>query len=436
MMSCERRLTKRMKQKFLAGASTSAHQTEGNNIYSDSWAMENFPHSIYKEVSGSAMDHYNRYREDLDLLKNAGLNAYRFSIEWARVEPEKGKINEREIQHYSDVIDACYEREITPIVTLHHFTSPVWVIRNGGWKNEAIISEFADYCREIVKRLGNKIPYIVTINEANMGLQLHKIAQQYMAVQKTETASSDQPQIGLNLEEQQKTMMSYLEENRDFFGREDINCFLDSRTKEQEILVMRTHQAARAAIKEIYPEIKVGASFSLFDIQALPGGEQEADQLWNDDFEIYLPYVLDDDFIGVQNYTRKVIGTDGVVPQTDKSKLTDAGYEFYPEAIEHVVRRVASEWEKEILVTENGVSTEDDTKRVEFVKKAIDGIAACVRDGINVTAYCHWSLLDNFEWQLGYAQKFGLIAVDRDTMIRTVKPSLAVFGQAANKYLL
>ena len=160
---------------FFVGAATAAHQVEGNNIYSDCWAQEQLKYSIFQEPSLDAVDHYNRYQEDIEYMADAGLNAYRFSIEWARIEPEQGKFVEIEIEHYRNVIRCCREKGLEPFVTLHHFSSPLWVIQKGGWESEDVIQYFAEYVEYVMKKLGNEIKYVCTINEANMGLQIASI---------------------------------------------------------------------------------------------------------------------------------------------------------------------------------------------------------------------------------------------------------------------
>lgn len=155
---------------FFIGAATAAHQVEGNNVYSDYWAMEHMETSSFNEPSGQAVDHYNRYEEDIALMAKAGLNAYRFSIEWARVEPQPGVYAESEIDHYRKVIDCCRANGVEPIATMMHFTSPKWLIEQGGWENEETVGKFANYCRYVIERLGDKLNYVCTINEANMGL--------------------------------------------------------------------------------------------------------------------------------------------------------------------------------------------------------------------------------------------------------------------------
>ena len=166
-------------ENFLLGAATAAHQVEGNNTNSDCWAQEQMIHSTYKEKSGIACDHYNRYAEDIKLMKEAGLNAYRFSIEWARIQPEEGVFDGEQIEHYRKVIRCCRENGIEPIVTLFHFSSPVWLIRKGGWEAETVVEDFEKYVTYVIKALGNELKYVCTINEANMGLQVAAISRRY-----------------------------------------------------------------------------------------------------------------------------------------------------------------------------------------------------------------------------------------------------------------
>ena len=159
----------------------------------------------------------------------------------------------------------------------------------------------------------------------------------------------------------------------------------------------------------------------------------EADAAWQEEFTHYLPYIQEDDFLGVQNYTRTLYGPTGQLPAPEGAELTQMDYEFYPQALEHVLRRVAKDFHGDLIVTENGIATADDTRRVAFIEQALAGVQRCLADGLPVKGYFHWSLMDNFEWQKGFAMNFGLIAVDRTTMARTPKPSLAVLGSYAGK---
>ena len=417
---------------FWIGAATAAHQVEGNNIHSDCWAMEHMKTTAFKEPSGDAVDHYHRYEEDVRLMKEAGLNVYRFSIEWARIEPAEGQFEDREIEHYRDVIRCCRENGIEPIVTLHHFSSPKWIITKGGWEADSTAADFARYTRYVMERLGQEINYVCTINEANMGIQVASIAQRYMRqmMAKMAAAKTDGTvQVGMNLEKMMAARAKAgAAENVAVFGVPKCENFTSPRTAHGDRIVMEAHMAARSVIREVAPHVKVGLTLSLHDIQALPGGEERAVKEWEEEFVHYLPAIADDDFFGVQNYTRSRIGADGQQPAPEGAELTQMDYEFYPEALEHVIRAVHKDFKKELIVTENGIATADDTRRVEFIRRALLGVQNCIADGIPVKGYCYWSLMDNFEWQKGYSMTFGLIAVDRSTQQRYPKESLSYLG--------
>ncbi len=418
-------------QGFFIGAATAAHQVEGNNIHNDCWAQEQMPHSAYNEPSLDAVDHYDRYAEDIELMAKAGLNAYRFSIEWARIEPEEGKFDAAEVEHYRQVIACCKAHGLEPVVTLMHFSSPVWLIRKGGWEAETTPADFARYVRYIVGALGGELHYICTINEANMGVQVAAIAKRYMqqAMAMAAKGGGASVQMGMNLEKMMAGRKLAAQENMAVFGTEQPQCFTNPRTPHGDELVMRAHQAARAVIKELCPEMKVGLTLSLHDFQPQPGGEENARRDWDEEFTHYLPYIKGDDFLGVQNYTRTLVGPAGDLPAPDGAELTQMGYEYYPEGVENVLRAVAKDFAGDLIVTENGIAAADDARRVEFIRRATDGVARCVADGLPVKGYFYWSLMDNFEWQKGFAMQFGLIAVDRaHGQTRTPKPSLAVLG--------
>lgn len=474
---------------FFIGAATAAHQVEGNNIHSDYWAQEHMVHTDFLEPSGNAVDHYHRYEEDIRLMAQAGLNAYRFSIEWARIEPEEGQFDEAEIDHYRDVIKVCRKNGLEPVVTLHHFTSPKWLISKGGWESDETPGYFARYTRYVVERLGDDLRYVCTINEANMGIQVAAIAKRYMQqmmakmqaagaqsggigaasggqqtdkvrsqvqggqqnrtgdsqVQggqqnRTDDAAGNNAaaqagkskdttvQMGLNLEKMMANQKAAEAERMELFGVPKTECFISPRTPHGDEIVMEAHKAARAVIRELAPHIQVGLTLSLHDIQALPGGEEKAAKEWDEEFLHYLPAIEDDDFLGVQNYTRTRIDASGTLPAPEGAELTQMDYEFYPEALANVIRRVAEDFKKDLLVTENGIATADDTRRAAFIRTALSGVKSCLEEGLPVKGYFYWSLLDNFEWQKGYSMTFGLVAVDRATQTRYPKESLNYLG--------
>lgn len=412
---------------FMLGAATAAHQAEGNNIHSDSWALEQLPHTIYKEKSLDAVDHYCRYEEDIKLLVDAGLNAYRFSIEWARIEPQEGAWVQEEIEHYRKMIRFCRDNGAEPIVTMHHFTSPVWIIQKGGWENPQTADYFASYCERIAKELGEEMTYVCTINEANMGLQFGKLMRD-MAKRLQSGASG--LQVGVNVDGDMGSMMQYMQEAGAAFGVDprNVNTFHSPRTAVGDGVIIQAHSKARDAMKAACPHLKIGLSLSLHDFQALPGGEHNAKMEWIEEFSHYLPYIQNDDYIGVQNYTRKLIGPEGPVQPQDDAPRTQMGYENYPAAIANVTRKVAEDFKGDILITENGIGTNDDKRRVEFIREALEGVEKCIADGIPVKGYLYWTLLDNFEWMLGFGPTFGLIAVERPAQTRHPKESLAFLG--------
>lgn len=426
----------KLPENFLIGAATAAHQVEGNNIHSDLWAMEHMKHTSFIEPSLDAVDHYNRYEKDIKLMTDAGLNAYRFSIEWARIEPEEGHFDSEAVDHYKAVIACCKKYGIEPFVTLHHFSSPKWLISKGGWEASTTPEDFAHYVRFIIGELGSELHYICTINEANMGIQVAAIAERYkrqmmaqmQAAQSGGNSADGSVQVGINLQKMMEGQKAAAAENLEVFGVEKVENFTSMRTREGDLLILKAHELAKKEIKALYPDIKVGLTLSLHDIQPQEDGMERAKKEWDEEFMHYLPYIKDDDFLGVQNYTRSLIGADGQLPNPDGAELTQMNYEFYPEALEHVLRKVAKDFHGDLYVTENGIATADDTRRVAFIDTALKGIVSCINDGLPVKSYFHWSLLDNFEWQKGYSMTFGLIAVDRSTQTRHPKESLSFLG--------
>lgn len=426
---------KKFNRDFMIGAATAAHQVEGNNIYSDYWAQEQLTHSIFDEPSLDAVDHYNRYEEDIKYLAEAGLNTYRFSIEWARIQPEPDMWVNDEVAHYLEVIKCCKRNKVTPIVTLHHFSSPKWLICEGGWESPAVVDRFAAYCKRLAEEIGQELQYVCTINEANMRLQLAALIKDMMkrmsgggqeAIGKVDESNV---QVGVNM--MPENIKLNMMETAEAFGIKDptkVHTFVSQCTSEGDLIVMKAHEAARAAMKSVCPHLKIGLTLSLHDMQPYPGGEHFAEKEWDEEFLHYLPYIKNDDFLGVQCYTRKRFDEHGVAAPAQEVRRTQMGYEDYPLGIVNVVRAVATEFPGELIVTENGIATGDDNRRCEFIKEAISGIQDCIDEGIPVKGYMYWSLLDNFEWQKGYSKTFGLIAVDRKTQKRYPKNSLKVLG--------
>jgi beta-glucosidase len=406
---------------FLWGSTTAAYQVEGNNINSDFWAEEHAEGSPYKDKSGDTIDHYRLYKEDIALMASLGLNTYRFSIEWSRIEPEPGYYSRSAIEHYRDVLETCYQNGLTPVVAMHHFSSPKWLMRLGGWASPEVPERFAKYCEVVFKEIGHLIPYVLTMNEINLPVMLREIFSKIGFIAPVGIAR-DAWEAPKWRESAAKLCGTTIENYFTFHMISD----------ESSITILKdTHRKAREAIKKIQPNTKVGLSMALSDIQSIPGGEEFAEKKWHSYFRQYLDMVAEDDFFGLQNYTREVYGPEGQVKPEEGAELTLMGYEFYPEALGNVIRKVSKDLSMPIMITEHGIATENDTRRVEFIQKALEGVQACLDEGVDVRGYLHWTTFDNFEWQSGYSMKFGLIEVDRSTQERKVKESATYLGSMA-----
>ena len=398
---------------FLWGAATAAHQVEGNNVNSDGWLLEHLPGTIFAEPSGDACDHYHRYPEDIALLAQLGFNTYRFSVEWARVEPEPGEFSRATLEHYRRVLATCHEHGLTPVVTFHHFTSPRWLLASGGWEDAATPDRFARYCERVVRHLGDLIGAACTLNEPNLPPLLAALGVVPPA-------------------DQQRQSPMWLAAGRTLGiapARVAPFQFCASATAWETILA--AHRRGMEAIKAGPGDVPVGMTLALADIQAADGGEARADRVRHDVNEVYLEALRGDDFVGVQTYSRLRIGPSGPLPPPEGAERNMMGEEFYPEALEATIRQAARVAGIPVLVTENGLATAGDTRRQAYIERALRGVANCLRDGVDVRGYIYWTALDNFEWTSGYRPTFGLIAVDRETQQRTVKPSARWLGAVA-----
>jgi beta-glucosidase len=394
---------------FLWGTATSAHQVEGGNVYNDSWLLEHVPGSHYAEKSGDACDHYHRYVEDIGLVAELGLQAYRFSLEWSRIEPEEGEFSLAALDHYGRMLAGCRLHGLTPILTFHHFTSPRWVAADGGWENARTADRFARFCERAMRHLGDLVPYACTLNEPNLGALLHRVL------------GIPDPHGG----DGWVAAAAALGTTPDRLAP-----FQHASSPHAAEVARAAHRMALEAIKSVRSDTLVGLTVALSAWEAAPGGEETLARLRGVAEDVFLEGV-EGDFFGVQCYTGLLIGPDGPVDPGPEVERTQMGYPFQPEALEHAIRRAVEITGLPVLVTENGVATADDARRVEFIERALRGVEACIRDGLDVRGYLYWSLFDNFEWVFGYRPTFGLVAVDRATLARTVKPSARRFGEIA-----
>jgi beta-glucosidase len=402
---------------FIWGTATAAHQVEGGNTASDLWLMEWMKDSIFTEPSADACDHYHRYDSDIGLLKGLGFNTYRLSIEWARIEPEEGFFSKAALDHYRRVLASCHAQGVTPMVTFHHFTAPLWFTRDGGWENSKSVDRFARYCEKAADALGDLLLYVCTINEANIPEMIATMRD----------ASGRQSKPGGRRDRA-------LGEAARLCGGEPgrFAPYLSGDGHKATPNLIAAHRKAYEVIKSRVKGM-VGVTLSLTDYQAVDGGEKLRDKIDHAVNGQFLQALKGDDFVGVQTYSRTLIGEDRLLPPPNDAERTQMGYEFYPEALEACIRNAVKQSGCTVIVTENGIGTEDDARRIAYTERALKGVINCLKDGIDLRGYIHWSMMDNFEWLEGYRPKFGLVEVDRSTQSRKPKPSAYWLGEIAKR---
>ena len=409
--------TLKFPKNFLWGASTSAYQIEGGIV--NDWSeweksegrIKKLP-SVAKALAGKevrskkknkkliiedficgqACDSYNRYEEDIELVKNLNCGAYRFGIEWARIEPEEGKFDMKEIDHYRKVLKAAKDRNLKVVLTLWHWTNPIWLAEIGGWGNKKVVGYFARYTELIVKEMGDSVDYWVTLNEP----MVH-VANGYIAGK---------------------------------FPPNKKNIFKSNRVFKN---LANAHNASHKIIHEKYPRAKVSitALINCFE----PARKWLLNEIiiaklfhyfWNDRFLQRIKNNLD--YIGVDYYFYDRIVWHPPFKKNKNKKITDLGWEIYPEGIYHVLKYL-NKFKKPIIILENGLADECDKHRSDFIRDHLKYIHKAISEGVDVRGYFYWSLLDNFEWAEGFWPKFGLHSVDRKTFERTARPSAAVYAE-------
>ncbi len=412
---------------FLWGAATSSHQVEGDqhNDWSE-WEKKNAdrlaaepphydnPHwekfaaqasEPKNYISGDACDQYNRYGEDFDILSELHLNAYRFSIEWSRIEPKEGAFDEEAIAHYRDVIAALRSRNIEPFVTLWHWTLPLWLSQKGGTAAGTFPSHFERYAKKIAETLGSEITYWITLNEPDV-----------------------------------HTSFSYL---LGAWTPERKNPLLAIRAYQK---LIEAHNRAAIAIKSVRPEAQVGISkHQVYFEMARPTIvnriiKAAADWPWN----FYFLNRIDryQDFIGMNSYQRKIVnnGIDvagsGADPKKNREMIqTEFGWEYHPESIYGALMEL-KRYGKPVYITENGIADSTDGLRPRFIRDSLAAIRRAITDGVDIRGYFYWSLLDNFEWDKGFWPRFGLVHVDYATQKRTIRESARLYGRIAESNAL
>jgi beta-glucosidase len=390
---------------FLFGTATSATQIEGSCTTSDWYAFAREPGRIHGGGRPDvACDSWHRWRDDLALQIALGTNAYRFSIEWARIEPSDGAIDAAALDEYRRMLGALRDARIEPMVTLHHFTLPRWLAERGGVLAPGFDERLARFGRVAVGALGDLSRLWVTINEPNV------LASQ-----------------------------SYLLGNWPPARRNPALAFLAHRR------LLAAHDAAYRAMKGARPDLQVGVAHHLRVVQPerpvlrhkVAAGALQL--LFNDWFAGAVCRARTQDFFGINYYSRDVVRFSiahagelfvrrGVPPNAE---VSDLGWEVYPEGLGQLVRRWARRSGLPVYVTENGIADADDTRRASFVTRHLAELARAIAEGVDVRGYFHWSLIDNFEWADGYDPRFGLAEIDYASQRRRLRDSAQVYARIA-----
>ena len=389
---------------FYWGAATASYQVEGG-IDNCDWAKAAREERV--PVCGQACDHYHRYETDFDIAKSLGHTAHRFSIEWARIEPEEGKFNQEAVAHYRNVLLALHARGIKPFVTLWHFTLPLWFSESGGFERADSPEIFAQYCAFVVKELDDLCEHFSTQNEPNVvgsngGLRgtwppFKRFALTDL-VSITNSGKSYEPRSQRGF----KPLFLYMRVMK------NLAC---------------SHNAAYIAIKKVSPNIEVSVvkHTIVFDSNWNPINKLKAaiaNYAWT---RIYMNRVKKHvDSIGLNYYFYTKFG--------DKRqwRKTDMDWNFAPEHIYDALKML-SVYKVPLFVSEAGIADADDSGRAEYIQKQVQATWQAIQDGIDVRGHMYWSLLDNYEWALGFEKRFGLVEIDYNTLERRIRPSAYVY---------
>lgn len=375
---------------FLWGAATASYQVEGGNFNSNWWRFEQKEGTIRDGDSAEvAADHYNRYEEDFDLAKKLNLNSYRFSIEWSRIEPEKGKFDDEEVEHYRQVLQALSERNIKPMVTLWHFSQPTWFEDEGGWENSDSVDYYLEYVEYVVEKLSDEVELWITMNEP-----MAYITCSYVSA-KWAPGKVDIPKVPIIFKN-----------------------------------LVRAHKGAYGVIHNLDADGQVGISeHSSFIVPYSDKnvfenvGAYLTDYFWiHYPIEQIVEYV---DFLGVHYYYKQEIKTElvrDILTKEDPHKIETQGLGriYYPPGLYEILLRF-KKYDVPIYITEIGIPDGDKVSRDRFVREHVRELYYAIEAGVDVRGIYYWALLDSFEWTEGYDARFGLIWVDFETQERSIK---------------
>jgi len=392
---------------FIFGTATAAHQIEGDNKSSDWWYYEQMGKLPFK--SGKACNHWEMYGEDIELMATLGYNAYRFSIEWARIFPKEGKVNERALHRYEEIINLLNENGIVPMVTLHHFTLPLWFLNRGGFEKEENLrywKMYVELLRDILK-----VELIATFNEPMVYVFAGYLSGEWPPFRKSPRIAS---KVAANILRAHAIAYEILHKEHRVGIVKNIPIFLAASQKNDDL------KAAR----------KVDNIFNFNFLSAIWSGVYEG---------IIGKYEVpesDADFIGVNYYTAYQVRHSynpfkfflDARPAEIGERRTDMGWSIYPEGIYKAVEKVYR-YKRPIYITENGIATKDDEWRISFIVQHLKYLHRAIRDGHDIRGYFYWSFMDNFEWDKGFAPRFGLVEINYKNFQRNPRKSAHVYGE-------
>ena len=397
---------------FIWGTATAGHQVEGNDVNSDMWFLEQLQPTLFAERVGDANNSLELWPDDLDLVRSFNLNAYRFSLEWSRIEPEPGQFSLAMLDHYLRIIEGCRARGVQPIVSFNHFATPRWFAARGGWTNVESPALFERFCERAARHLAKPIGRATTLNEPNL-LRLLSWLDLPPAMKDLQRAMLDKAARTLGVAKFSAANAA---------NAEDLDVLQTN--------LLEGHRRGRQAIKAARSDLPVGVSLAVVDDQAV-GPHSRRDEKRAQVYGAWLEAVKGDDFVGVQNYERAQYDEKGALPLPQSAARDGMGREIYPASLANAVRYVHEQTGRPILITEHGLVTDDDAQRAAFIPAALAHLADTIAAGVPVLGYVHWTLMDNFEWIFGYKPHFGLCAVDRQNFKRHPKPSAAVLAAIA-----
>ncbi len=407
---------------FLWGSAIAAHQTEGGNTASDWWEAET--RGLLPFRSGRACDFWNRWRDDFDLAQSLGHNALRFSVEWARVEPEEGRWDEAAISQYVQMAKNLKDRGMEPVVTLHHFVLPLWFARAGGFEKRENTSLFERYCAKIVPALVPYVTWWVTINEP--------VVYGYACYSRGRW-----PPFKKDFDLCLQVIGNLLDAHARAYA-------VVHRHRSEAMVSIAKHMRVMEPYRTWHPGDRLAAW-----LQDYFGNEAVLRSFVTGKlFGRRIPGLAGSwDYIGLNYYSRNVLrfafdagnGFAVEVPPGPQAEKATLGWEVYPEGFYRCLVRLAR-YGKPIVVTENGISTDDkadptDAIRTRYIRSHLEAMERAMREGVDVRGYLYWTLMDNYEWDSGFDMRFGLVATDYSDLSRRPRPSAHEFRRLKDRFV-